>query len=289
MDPMNYLKVYESIVVRARTRTLVGLTEEHHIWPVSLHGSDAAAGILPRCAPDSVVLLTLREHFIVHQLLVRIFHGKDSNCYQKMVFAAALMMNRTANSREYEWLRGRFSRMMSERLKGKPSKAKGAKWSEEARENRSENHEMRGRTYEDVYGIEMAKEQKELRRKYRAGKHIEEIFAGNSQALERMRTCGKYKRTPETRAKLAAYHRNRPASDSTKAKLSAYFSNPELNPNVDQTLYEFRHGVTGELVVSRAYDMKRNYGCVLMHRMLRDTTKSSRGWYFTGNIAKKGM
>lgn len=55
-----YYKCYYSIVDRAKSRTLTGYRENHHIIPRSLGGSDDA---------QNLVYLTAKEHYIVHLLL----------------------------------------------------------------------------------------------------------------------------------------------------------------------------------------------------------------------------
>jgi hypothetical protein len=58
---MNYKKIYEQLIHRARERTMVdGYTEIHHIIPRSEGGSNDK---------DNLVELTGREHFIAHKLL----------------------------------------------------------------------------------------------------------------------------------------------------------------------------------------------------------------------------
>lgn len=61
---MNYKKVYDELIASAiskrRSRDSTLYLEEHHILPRCLGGDDA---------PENLVLLTLREHFIAHVLL----------------------------------------------------------------------------------------------------------------------------------------------------------------------------------------------------------------------------
>ena len=55
-----YSRIYYSIVNRAKSRSVTGYKETHHIIPRSLGGSDY---------PDNLVDLTAKEHYIVHLLL----------------------------------------------------------------------------------------------------------------------------------------------------------------------------------------------------------------------------
>lgn len=64
---MDYQKIYNQIVNRARSRKLEGYVERHHILPKSMGGSNAK---------ENLVDLTAREHFICHVLLAKIHGGK---------------------------------------------------------------------------------------------------------------------------------------------------------------------------------------------------------------------
>lgn len=61
---MNYRRVYNQLIQRARTRSLDGYCEKHHILPRCMGGNDAK---------DNIVKLTAKEHFLAHKLLVRIY------------------------------------------------------------------------------------------------------------------------------------------------------------------------------------------------------------------------
>lgn len=68
---MNYQKIYNSIIDRAKTRdikTIVGYHEKHHIIPKSMGGTDDKSNI---------VLLTAREHYLSHWLLFKIHRNKE--------------------------------------------------------------------------------------------------------------------------------------------------------------------------------------------------------------------
>lgn len=60
---MNYQRIHDAIIDRARNRTLLGYRERHHVIPRCMGGTDDN---------DNLVELTSREHFIVHLLLAEI-------------------------------------------------------------------------------------------------------------------------------------------------------------------------------------------------------------------------
>ena len=89
-----YYKWYYLIIDRARNCTIEGYTEQHHIVPRSLGGTDE------KC---NLVALTAREHLVAHLLLPRFVENK-----KPMWNAVYMMMNTNGvkvNSRLYEQAR----------------------------------------------------------------------------------------------------------------------------------------------------------------------------------------
>ena len=92
---MNYQKIYDQIVERAKTRQLEGYKEKHHIIPKCLGGSNDK---------ENLVLLTPREHYVCHKLLTYIYKGNRKIacalfrlCYDKN--------NRKISSKDYEYVK----------------------------------------------------------------------------------------------------------------------------------------------------------------------------------------
>jgi hypothetical protein len=75
---MLYIKVYNDIIERAKSRKLLEYTEKHHIIPKCMGGNDDK---------DNLVKLTFREHFICHRLLCKIY----PNSY-KLYYALSCMI-----------------------------------------------------------------------------------------------------------------------------------------------------------------------------------------------------
>jgi hypothetical protein len=102
---MNYQKIYNLIVERAKNRSAIdGYIEKHHIIPRSLGGTNEKYNL---------VVLTAREHLISHLLLAKIYGGK--------MWIAAWMMYQMGryNSRKYEWLKIEFAKVLSKIQKGR--------------------------------------------------------------------------------------------------------------------------------------------------------------------------
>jgi len=61
---MNYKRIHDAIIDRAKNRILTGYKERHHITPRCMGGSNDL---------ENLVDLTAREHFIIHLLLAEIY------------------------------------------------------------------------------------------------------------------------------------------------------------------------------------------------------------------------
>lgn len=101
---MNYQELHDRIIVRALIRPKpAGITEKHHIIPKCFHnGKYKSFSVYPwNCA-----ILTLREHFIVHKVLVKIYQHKDKKRYHQMVCAMHKLSGTRHNvtSRDYEFM-----------------------------------------------------------------------------------------------------------------------------------------------------------------------------------------
>jgi hypothetical protein len=120
-----YNRWYNQIVEQAQNRVVEGYTESHHIIPESLGGPDA---------PDNLVDLTAREHFICHWLLTKMTTGEDR---YKMLNALRMMRAEKSGqkryktkitARVYENLKKEYAQLQSERFSGKNNPMYGDKF-----------------------------------------------------------------------------------------------------------------------------------------------------------------
>jgi len=91
---MNHKKIYHTIVEKAkqqnRKKTKEILYENHHIIPKSLGGDNSK---------KNLVLLTPKEHYICHRLLVEIYRGTPNE--HKMYYAMWCIVNGLGNQKRY--------------------------------------------------------------------------------------------------------------------------------------------------------------------------------------------
>jgi hypothetical protein len=103
-----YTLWYFNIIQSARNSPLPDIKERHHILPKSLGGSNDKTNI---------VTLSPRQHYICHQLLIKMTVGQDKN---KMVYAFWIMANRTklkkSNSKIYLESKKIIKNQMSSRI-----------------------------------------------------------------------------------------------------------------------------------------------------------------------------
>jgi hypothetical protein len=99
---MNYLKHYDLLINRAKSRVKPsGYCERHHVVPRCMGGDNSV---------ENLVWLTASEHYVAHQLLVKMHPGN-----RKLIFAAIAMSgngkeHHKRNNKTYGWLREQFKK-----------------------------------------------------------------------------------------------------------------------------------------------------------------------------------
>lgn len=222
---MNYQKHYDALIERARLRNLDAKTESHHVVPRCMGGSNAKS---------NRVDLTPEEHFVAHQLLVKLYPD-----HKGIVKAAAMMVtNRSAGrtkNKTYGWLR----RLHYEARVGMPCPpetraaiSRRHKESDAAKAARAKLHAAqvgRKRTEASIKKMSEAKKgvplSEETRRKMsevRKGREISpEHRLKLSAALKGKRNSAGTKKSPEARAKLSAAKAGKKLTEEQLAALRA--------------------------------------------------------------------
>lgn len=118
---MDYQKHYTRLVERARGRVLSCYTEKHHVVPRCIGGLDTN---------DNLVELTPEEHYVAHQLLVKIYPDDE-----RILYAAIMMIPNRPNNKLYGWLRRKLSDAQKKRT-GNRNSQYGTMWVTNGTENR---------------------------------------------------------------------------------------------------------------------------------------------------------
>ena len=111
---MNYKKIYDDLILKSRNRILTECYERHHILPKCIGGTDDDANI---------ATLTPEEHYIGHQLLVKIYPNNN-----KLIWAATMMIPNRPHNKLYGWLKRKLSEAQSHSQSGKGNSQYNKRW-----------------------------------------------------------------------------------------------------------------------------------------------------------------
>lgn len=196
-----YTKWYFDIISSARSRTMSGYTEQHHVIPKSLGGNNKK---------ENLVNLTGREHFICHWLLTKMVSDTKQkyqmwNAFSCMLYRENPSQDRyKVNSKTFECIKKAGSTIKSKMwsgegnpmygLRGKDHPAYGKEWTAEHRENSSISHKGH------IRSIESRQKQSE---KTKGRKQSDDHIAKRIRSGEQNHMYGK-KQKPESIAKMLA-------------------------------------------------------------------------------------
>lgn len=174
---MNYSRIYSELIERAKTRSISGYSEKHHIIPKCMNGTDDS---------ENIVKLTAREHFIAHLLLYKIHKS-----HSLLMAIRAFQMHGRINSKKFELLRLEFSKAHSQFMTEFNSKHgnpfKGCTHSVESKAKMSKAASKRTGSLNSFYGKSHSKES------------IEKIIAKNAE----FRANNTIKLPPRTKEHIA--------------------------------------------------------------------------------------
>ena len=231
---MDYTAHYNRLIERARYRVLEGYSERHHVLPKCMEGDNK---------PSNIVELTAEEHYVAHQLLVKMYPS-----VRGLATAAVRMAKQCTGNKAYGWLRKRHAIAAANFWKGR----KRGPFSPEHLANMSavrigkkgspRSAECRARMSKKLRGRKISKEQIEKLVASRRGKPLSKearakisiAHIGNTHALGHRHSDearkkmseqrrGK-KRGPlslEHRAAVGAANRRRVVSQETREKIGA--------------------------------------------------------------------
>lgn len=114
---MDYKKHHDLIIERARDRKLEDYKEVHHITPRCMGGDNSK---------ENLVELTPEEHYVIHQLLVKMYPNSDS-----LIFALGGMISNSPtqnrNNKEYGWVKRKYIEACRNR-NGSKNSSYGKSW-----------------------------------------------------------------------------------------------------------------------------------------------------------------
>jgi hypothetical protein len=117
---VNYSNHYFLLCDRAINRKLLAdtYTEKHHIVPRCMGGDDAN---------DNLVRLTPEEHYLAHQLLVKMFPGNHLLIYAVVAMSKLDHNGARLNNKSFGWIRRAHARVVGEQFSKKQSQEHIAK------------------------------------------------------------------------------------------------------------------------------------------------------------------
>ena len=104
---MNYKNIYDALIKRAQNRIIDGYVEKHHIIPRCMNGLDDK---------ENIAELTPEEHFVAHQLLVKIYPGNRGLIYSLARLSGG--KSKLRSNKLYGWIRRKISIQRSIDMKG---------------------------------------------------------------------------------------------------------------------------------------------------------------------------
>jgi len=221
-------------------------TEVHHIVPRCMGGTNHK---------DNLVRLTAREHFVAHQLLIKIYPKN-----RKLIFAAAMMslssgrLKRSSN-RLYERLKKLRAKAMSELHKGKTV-------SEETRQKLREKNKNYRPTPEAIEKSRLAATGRVCSASTRT--KISAAAIGHSRNKGKKLSEDHKKKisesrigkplSEETKEKLSKINKGKQRSDATKEKISAAHKNRIFTEEHRKKISEAKKGKSTHYWITNGFD-----------------------------------
>jgi hypothetical protein len=229
---MDYKKIYDNLMAKARSEKRVKgegvYYEAHHIIPKCMGGQGKESQWKHH---PNIVLLTAREHFICHKLLIKLYPQNHSLIWalHRMMFSKKGNLDRDyePSARDYENFRIIFSNTVKEQQTGVPKSQShrdklslsktGTKMPESFVLNLKET--MKGENNPN-YGNKWTDEMKNSLSKKKKGIPSKVVWTDEMRKDLSDKTKGKYNGTEETKKKISETLTGRKASEDTKQKQS---------------------------------------------------------------------
>ena len=117
---MNYKNIYDRLIEKAKSRiSPEGYIERHHIIPRCLGGTDSN---------ENIVVLTPEEHYVAHQLLVKLYPDHSGLVYAANKMCIGHDKHGRKNNKRYSWLKRKYSEHRKNDSKGEGNNQYGTIW-----------------------------------------------------------------------------------------------------------------------------------------------------------------
>lgn len=227
---MNYLQIYEDLILKAKSENRKKLKrthknyiyyENHHIIPKCLGGDNSK---------KNLVLLTAKEHFIAHKLLVEILPEEKG-----LIYALWLMSNvkisdikYRVGSREYQRIRKLNSENVSKNQNGENNPFYGKTHSKKSRKKIKDNHADFSGENHPQFGIKHSEE-----RLKKASISMKKYYKNNEHPLKGVKRFNKPEDNPFYGKKHSeeSLKKIRKAARNRKKKTCKYCSKTMDIPN----------------------------------------------------------
>lgn len=183
---MDYHRHYSLLIDRARTRKLEGYVEKHHVVPRCLGGTDQK---------DNLVELTPEEHYLAHQLLVKMNPG-----HLGLAYAASMMGATRETNKLYGWLKRKFSKAQTGKKHSTATRLKIAEASKGKNKGRKlppRDEASRAKQAALKVGLKKFVSPEGQVKMFQPGEEPSGWKIASKLAYIRQGTKGKYQRTPE--------------------------------------------------------------------------------------------
>lgn len=174
---MNYYKIYEDLILEAKTNPkLDDYKESHHIIPCCMGGDDSK---------ENLVLLTARQHYLAHWLLYKMYKTSSLvHAWHSMSRIGVGQGDRSINSHLFEYCKKERSKILSIQYSGEGNNFYGKRHSAETKQKLSNIHS--GKNYRTEKQISDWVEM--VAKKPKSNEHREKIGRKGLRMLQNVHT-----------------------------------------------------------------------------------------------------
>lgn len=164
---MNYKKIYDNLVIKARSEGRVKIKggiyyEKHHIIPKCMGGSNRK---------ENMVFLLAREHFLAHKLLVEIYPENKKLLHALWMLSNTKFLGRNylVSSREYERLKTERAILLSLEKRGIPKTEEHNEKNRQAHLGKKRPEHIKEPIRKKLLGRKQSQETREKKRQAKIG------------------------------------------------------------------------------------------------------------------------